>query len=198
MFANRYTVLIDACSLVGVWKRNILLSLADAELFRLRWSQEILIETERAIASILSRRNYSEADAKAHAKKSISIMKIAFPEADVDGYEAYLKFTNELPDPNDKHVLAAALKTRASMLVTENLKDFPSLIVEPLNIEVKTADEFISDAIELDIALSIVALKEMRKRFENPKLTPDEMLTKMESVGLTISASTLRPYREIL
>lgn len=53
MFANRYTALVDACSLVSVWRRNLLLSLAEAEFFRLRWLQPILAEIERAPTKLL-------------------------------------------------------------------------------------------------------------------------------------------------
>ena len=53
MFANRYTAVVDACSLVGTLRRNLLLTLAEAEFFRIRWSEVILDETETAIAAIL-------------------------------------------------------------------------------------------------------------------------------------------------
>lgn len=53
MFANRYTAFIDACTLVSVWRRNLLLTLAEAEFFRVRWSERVLDETERAIARLL-------------------------------------------------------------------------------------------------------------------------------------------------
>ncbi len=198
MFANRYTVFVDACSLASVWKRNILLSLAEYELFRLRWSQEVLNETERAIFKILAKKVNNENDVNNRAKSAVAAMNAAFPEALVEDYDGFLEMGNNLADKDDKHVLAAALKTQAQMLVTENLRHFPATILEPMNIEAKSADEFIADAIELDIALAIPALTKMRKRFNKPYLTADEMLTKMESVGLTITASTLRRYSSIL
>ncbi len=54
MFANRFTVLVDACSLVSALGRNTILSLAEAELFRVRWSEEILRETELALAGMFA------------------------------------------------------------------------------------------------------------------------------------------------
>jgi hypothetical protein len=53
VFANRFTALIDACSLAGALNRDLLLTLAEASFFRLRWSGPILDETERAVARIL-------------------------------------------------------------------------------------------------------------------------------------------------
>lgn len=189
MFANRYTVLVDACSLASVWRRNLLLSLAEAELFRLRWSPDIIAETEKTIAKILQDRE----DHKSRAAAAVAKMVSAFPEAHVYDYQAFLGAAT-LPDKNDQHVLAAALKTRASMLVTENTKDFPSKILSELNLEVKSSDEFIADAVELDPPLAIRAVARMRARFKKPPLTADEMLLRMEGVGLTSAASTLRPY----
>ncbi|GGC16600.1 hypothetical protein GCM10011494_39380 [Novosphingobium endophyticum] len=56
MFANRYTAFIDACTLVSVWRRNLLLTLAEAEFFRVRWSNKVMEETERAIVRLLEER----------------------------------------------------------------------------------------------------------------------------------------------
>lgn len=67
MFANRYTALIDACVLARVLPRNLLLSLAEAGFFRVRWSGPVLDETGRAIAKLLRAQSSSEADAEAMA-----------------------------------------------------------------------------------------------------------------------------------
>lgn len=79
MFANRYTALIDACTLVSVWRRNLLLTLAEAEFFRLRWSEKILSETEGAISHMLKERGLP--DYAVRAKRSVDGMQAAFPEA---------------------------------------------------------------------------------------------------------------------
>lgn len=79
MFANRFTALIDACALVGVLKRNLILSLAEAEFFRLRWSSPILDETERAITEVLTGKG--DAAAVKKAVKARAAMEAAFEEA---------------------------------------------------------------------------------------------------------------------
>ena len=147
MFANRYTALVDACSLVSVWRRNLLLSLAEAEFFRLRWSQTILDETERALAKLHHQRGHSDGDAR--ASKAIAAMTKAFPEAMVDDFAQLLANPLGLPDPNDEHVIAAAVKTQAQAIVTENISDFPADLLDRLNLEARTADEFIADTIAL-------------------------------------------------
>lgn len=151
-------------------------------------------ETEIAITKLLTKR-YD--DAATRSERAVKAMLTAFPEAMVLNHESFLGAAN-LPDPDDQHVLAAALKTRASMIVTENVKDFPSSTLASLNLEAKTADEFIADAVDLDPNLAIGALRDMRQRLKNPNLTSNEMLARMESVGLASAASVLRPFSKLL
>lgn len=99
-----------------------------------------------------------------------------------------------LPDPGDKHVLAAALKTQAAMLVTENLKDFPEATLAPLNIEARSADAFIADTISLDTGRAVAAIRKMRERFNKPEMTAEQLLVAMEAAGLTDTVDVLRPH----
>ena len=196
MFANRYTCIIDACSLAGVLRRNILLSLAEAEFFRVRWSNDILSETEKAIDKILLKRSGDAKDSKRRTKTSVEKMNEAFDEARVEGYEHLLKLGNQLPDKNDAHVLAAAIHTRASMIVTENLKDFPQDILDKYNLEAKNSDEFIADTIELDKGRALTAISTMRLRFNRPELTPRDLLNEMEKSGLIATADSLKTFED--
>lgn len=155
--ADHFTALLDACVLAGALKRNLLLSLAGAELFRPRWSAEILDEMERAIAKITM--------GKADTAKQRSAMECAFPEACVTGYEIYIPLT-DLPDENDRHVLAAAVRTYAQVLVTDNFRDFPMDRVSHFGIEIKSTDEFIADTMTLHMPTAFEAIKKMRVRFK--------------------------------
>lgn len=166
MFANRFTVLVDACSLFSVLRRNLLLSLAEAEFFRVRWSARILDETERAIA-----RSYAEKgreDGAARASKSRVGMERAFEAAEVEGYEALIGGLPALPDPGDGHVIAAAIKARADVIVTENLRHFPASVLATFGMEAKTADAFLADTIDLDIGKAVPAIRLMRERLRRP------------------------------
>lgn len=77
-------------------------------------------------------------------------MEQAFEDATVTSFDKLLCVCDSLPDRNDAHVIAAALKTQAAVIVTDNLKDFPAEIVGPLNMDVRSADDFIADTIALD------------------------------------------------
>lgn len=86
MFANRFTALVDACTLTNALNRNLLLSLAEAGFFRLRWSGQILDETERAIEKIS--RGKGHADAAERAKRARAAMERAFEDAMVSDFHA--------------------------------------------------------------------------------------------------------------
>ena len=110
MFANRFTAFVDACTLAGALKRNLLLSLAEAEFFRIRWSARVLEETEKAMAKIYEKRGTSQNEAAEHGKRARAKMEIAFEDAIVVvGYDHLLPLATNLPDPDD----AAAAQIQA-------------------------------------------------------------------------------------
>jgi predicted nucleic acid-binding protein len=192
LFANRFTALVDACCLAGALTRNLILSLAEAGFFRLRWSDRILDETESAIREILTKRNIP--DAAGRAKKARASMEAAFQEAEVVDYDPFLSIGAGLPDKDDAHVLAAAAKTQAAILVTENLKDFPDETLKPLNLEARSSDTFIADTIALDPGRAVAAIRRMRERLKKPEKTAAQLLLDMEAHGLHQTAAILQPY----
>jgi len=196
LFANRFTAFADACTLASALKRNLLLSLAEAEFFRLRWSISVLDETEAAIEKILSGRGLT--DAGERARRARASMEAAFEDAMVADFDNLLPVAAGLPDPDDHHVLAAAVKTQAAMIVTENLKDFPAAILFPLNMEAKSADTFIVDTIALDTGRAVAAIRRMRERFKKPEKTADLLLLDMEAEGMIETVDLLRPHVESL
>jgi len=196
MFANRFTAVIDACVLCSPLKRNLILSLAEAELYRIRWSEELLDETEKAIAILLNKRGCE--DAGDRAKRARLAMSRAFVEATVADYESMGDKLGKLPDEGDRHVIAAAIKTKADIIVTENLKDFPAKKLASYGMEAKSSDEFIADAIDLSPSRAISAIKTMRDRFNRPEKTPEMFILDMERIGLTLSADQLRDSVELI
>jgi len=160
-----------------------LLSLAEAGFFRVRWSERVLDETEAAIAKVTDAKGLP--DAVVRARTSREAIEEAFPDAAVTGYEVLVAGLGALPDPGDAHVIAAAIKTRAAVIVTENLKDFPAAVLEPLDIEAKSADAFIADTIGLDPGRAVAAVRQMRERFKKPSKTAEVLLLDMEAAAHT-------------
>lgn len=196
MFANRFTVLLDANVLAPLLTRDMLLSLAGADFFRPRWTERIMGETERAIIKMC--RDYGKADPENAARQACGSMNDAFEDAIVTGYEAIESGLTDLPDPGDMHVIAAAIETGASIIVTDNLKDFPATVLGSHGIEAKSANAFLADAIDLKPEKAAKALALMRARFNNPAITAEDLLLKMEARGLGDAADLLRDHASAL
>jgi hypothetical protein len=123
--------------------------------------------------------------------KTVDAMNATFPDANIKGYE---KFINglKLPDPNDRHILAAALKSKSGVIVTFNVKDFPQDYLKNFEIEIQHPDIFVSNLINLDELRANLALTSQVKRLVNPPKTKQEVITTLEKCGLNRSAKLFR------
>lgn len=185
---DRFTAFIDANVLIPALKRNILLSLAHAGLFRARWSETVLKEVEANLPEAAPGMSAET------AQRQRTAIEDAFPEALVEGFEALQLGLEGLPDPKDAHVIAAAKQCGAAVIVTDNLKDFPADRLAPLGIQATRSDAFLADAIDIDMARALSALARMRARFKKPELTPERLLTRMRERGLATVAELLAPH----
>ena len=131
---SAFVALTDTCALFPQSLRDVLLRAAEAELYRVRWSEDILEELRR---NLQKQRGLTEEQ----AQHLLSEMRAAFPEATVTGYGGLVaSMTNH---PEDRHVLAAAVCAGAQVIVTDNLRDFPEAALAPYNIEAWPPDEFL-------------------------------------------------------
>ena len=120
-------------------------------------------------------------------------MNAHFPEANVTGYEPLVNGLT-LPDPDDRHVLAAAIRIKADMIVTDNSKDFPADAMAAFEIETCTADVFLANTIDLFKAEAVRAIRTARERCQNPEMSRDKYLTAMLAKGLIETVGELKPY----
>ena len=142
-----FSAFLDANALVPISLVDTILRCADEELFRPLWSERILSEAHQAIARI----EPSLADSRVEYR--LNRMKAAFPEAMVHNYQS-LEDQIVIPDPDDRHVVAAAYVGSADLIVTNNLKDFPDSVLTQFGLEAVTPDRFLQDM--LDLAPTIV------------------------------------------
>lgn len=169
-------VALDACVLVPQRLSSLLLTFAEEGLFEPRWSEQILIETERALVQKLG-------IDKIKAERRMNAMRSAFPEAMVAGFEP---LEDDLPcHPKDRHVLAATIAIGAETLVTTNLKDFPEDACAALDVAVVDPDTFLLHLLaENEVGCSQAVLREAR-RMRLPAMTGRDVLA-----GLTPLAPT--------
>ncbi|MGC8513198.1 MAG: PIN domain-containing protein [Acidimicrobiales bacterium] len=154
-----FLALLDACVLYPVGVRDLLLSIAERGVYMPYWTDQILGEMERNV--IKDGRASSEAVAAMR-----ELMNAAFPAATIKGYESLIpSMTN---DQKDRHVLAAAVRGNIGLIVTNNTRDFPATACEPYEIEVQTADEFLSYALDHDPPAVICAVWSMSKKADRP------------------------------
>ncbi len=110
--------------------RDVLLEVASTGAYRPFWSAEILDELERTLRTLLGKRGTPPEEADAYLTRILRQMKIVFPDGTVTGWERLVPAI-ELPDPDDRPVVAAVLAGRADVIVTENLVDFPPTFAGP-------------------------------------------------------------------
>jgi hypothetical protein len=118
-------------------------------------------------------------------------MDKAIPDALVTGYE-HLIDSIELPDRNDRHVLAAAIRSGASVIVTLNLADFPSHALRNFRIEAQHPDDFVLALLETFPDLVLEAARTHRASLKNPPKTEDEYLAELDDQGLAKSVGEIR------
>lgn len=180
----QYTAVLDANVLYPALLRNVLLSLADADLYSAKWSAHIRDEWTR---SLLRDRPGMETQIAAAAQA----MEEAIPDCLVSGYEHLIEGL-ELPDPDDRHVLAAAIAGHADAIVTWNERDFPKEILDPFGIEIQTPDEFVLNQLMLEKVTALAALKRMRERLARPQYDAQTLVSLLEKRGLPQTAAHLR------
>lgn len=99
-----------------------------------------------------------------------------------------------LPDPDDRHVVAAAIRGRADVIVTANMRDDPAETLAPLGIEVQRPDEFVLHLLDLAPGIVAEAARNHRESLKHPPKTVDEYLNRLEAQGLTQTVSVLREH----
>lgn len=180
-----FTAVYDACVLYPAPLRDFLMQLAIADLFRARWTDEIHNEW---IGNVLKNRSDLTLEQLSRTK---NLMNANVRDCVVTGYEAIISGL-QLPDPGDRHVLAAAIRCNASVIVTFNLKDFPEQALAPYGVEAQHPDEFILHLLDLNPATICAAAETQRSRLKNPPKTVDEYLDTLLKQGLPQSVSALR------
>lgn len=170
----RYTAVLDACVLVPVALADTLLRVAEKGLYRPLWSQRILGEAQDAVEEI-----HPGTD----AAKRFASMREAFDDALVTGWEE-LEPGIHLPDEDDRHVVAAAVRGGAQGIITANAKDFPAAALEPLGLEAVHPDDFLLDQLDLSPPTLLQVIREQAAHTRRPPLTPRDMATLLGRAGV--------------
>lgn len=178
----RFTCVLDTNVLFPLDVRDLLLWFAYYELYTPKWSKHIFDEWE----DVMRRKGIEPEE----VLKRINRVKEAFPDALVENYEPLIK-TLQLPDEKDRHVLAAAIKTNANLIVTNNLKDFPADYLSTFGLTAKDADDFMTDIIDLNPEKAIAAFRELVLHRRAPDQDEYQVLDKLRKNNLKATADYL-------
>jgi len=188
---SSYTALLDANVLYPAPIRDLLLQLAVTDVYKARWSADIHREW---IDNLLANEPHRD---RAKLERTRDLMNRATRDALVTGYESLIP-SLQLPDENDRHVLAAAIVGRCDVIVTVNLKDFPESALAPFAIDAQHPDEFLCNHLNLAQGLFCTSVQKIRARLKNPPCSTDEYLQTLTRNGLVATAAELRPFAELL
>lgn len=188
---DRITAVLDACVLYPAPLRDLLLHLALEDLFQPRWTEAIHEEWMRAVLETRPdlRREQLE--------RTRDLMNAHAADSLVVGYEELIPGL-DLPDPADRHVLAAAIHCGAEAIITFNLKHFPAAALATHGISAIHPDEFVGkllDAAPLEVC---AAARRQRLSLKRPPKTVDEFLETLGRQGLPTTVQRLRAMADLL
>lgn len=185
------TALLDANVLYPAPLRDLLMHLATARLYRARWSAQIHEEWIRNL--LINRPDLT----RKQLESTRDMMNSAVPAGLVAGYERWMPEL-ELPDADDRHVLAAAIEGGADMIVTFNIRDFPASALKPWGIVAQRPDEFIQGLMDADEDRVILAVKRQRAFLKKPSKIVEEHLQTLEEQRLPNTVARLRLRKDEL
>ena len=176
---------LDASVLYPVSLRNLFMRLTLNGLFQARWSAQVHEEWIRAVLR----------DRPDLPRERLLQVRDAMDEhADdclITGYESLMGGL-DLPDVNDRHVLAAAIVAHADVIVTHNLRHFPSVVLDRYGIEAQHPDEFVRSLLDLSPVLVTDAVRDQQTSLTRPPMTMHDMLALFERAGLIRTVIELR------
>jgi predicted nucleic acid-binding protein len=185
---QRQTVLLDANVLYPAPLRDVLLQLAVADLFRARWTEDIHREWIEALLAKEAQRD------RAILERTRHLMDKAIPDCLVTDYEKLIPDLT-LPDPNDRHVLAAAIIGQCDIIITQNLKDFPQETLSVYEIEVQAPDPFLRQLLGLEPLIFCECIRKIRARLKNPPFSTSDYLSILRQQGLRTTVEALEPFQ---
>lgn len=191
MRSSSFTAVYDACVLYPAPLRDFLMWLGLSGCFRARWSLRIHEEWKRNLLKNRPDLTIEQLD------RTSGLMDRAIPDALVTGHEPLIPGL-ALPDPDDAHVLAAAIRCNASVIVTFNEKDFPVHALQPFGIDAQHPDVFVENLFDLDPAAVVAAARRQRQQLVHPLIDVDRYLDILLKQGLTRTAKELSTFRTVL
>lgn len=179
-------VVYDACVLHPAPLRDLLVRLGREHLCQVKWTRRILDECFHSIL-----RGRPDLSAKQLARSRM-LLESALMDGEVTDSEYLIETLTDMPDPADRHVVAAAVRCGAQVIVTRNLKDFPSRVLGLHGMRALSPDEFVLALLDLDLEAVVQVVRAQASALRHPPLRPAEILDRLHLNGLPRSVARLR------
>ncbi|WHU82377.1 PIN domain-containing protein (plasmid) [Pantoea agglomerans pv. betae] len=186
-----YPVVLDACVLYPSFLRDLLIRLGLTGLYQPKWSATIEDEWQR---NLLANRTDLTPE---QIQRTAALMNTAVPDAMITGFEPLIDSV-DLPDVDDRHVVAASVRSNSEIIVTFNLKDFPAPALNAFGIEALHPDDFVMDLFDLNRALVLSAVTTQRSNLRRPPMSVDEYLEALLRQGMAQTVKELSMYRLLI
>jgi predicted nucleic acid-binding protein len=180
-------VVLDACTLYPAALRDVLMRLALHQLIRARWTDAIHEEWIEAV--LRDRQDLT----RERLQRTRELMDLHAEGSLVTGYERRMQDL-ELPDMDDRHVLAAAIEAEADIILTWNLRDFPEPVLASHGIQAETPDNLLSRLFESRRDDLIPVLRQARLSLKQPTVSAFEYLESLRRQGLSRTCTLLEPF----
>lgn len=180
-------VIFDACILYPFHLRNIIVQAAVDRLVEARWTDRIHDEWMRNLAANVPTMPIER------LQITRCLMNAVLPDAMVARYEDHIP-TVKLPDPGDRHVVAAAIATGAAIILTWNVRDFPTAELKKHGLHCQTPDTFLADLYDKVPALTIASLANARRNLNKSRVSRAEFIEILEGQKLAITARRLKMH----
>lgn len=188
---SKLVVVYDACVLYPAPLRDLLIHLAMTNLFQAKWTNQIHDEWMRNV--LLNRPDLK----LAQLERTKALMNAHIRGCLVTGYERLIPKL-KLPDPDDRHVLAAAVRSESSFIITYNLKDFPQKSLAQYAIKAEHPDRFLEQLISIDQATVLHAIQKLRANLKNPPLNTTQYLAVLAKQSLPKTVKELERLSNLL
>jgi hypothetical protein len=178
-----YSVVVDACVLYPQILRDLLLNLAGTGLFHARWTERI---NQEWVKKLLSK----NPDRRVQVLRTLELVNRTVEDCLITGYE-HLVESVVLSDPDDRHVVAAALAGGVDVIATCNLAYFPADVLSRLGLEAQNPGDFVASMVGVGGDLACDAIKAMRERYTKPPMSAGDYIASIKAKGLVKTGSLL-------
>lgn len=182
-------VVLDACVLYPPSLRDLLLTLATLDAFEVRWSAEILEELTRNVLA-----DNPDIEPDVFVSHTIGAMIRAFPEASVTIDPGLVDHMDN--EPKDRHVAAVAVGARAQAVVTLNVRDFRSQVLNQAAVAVLTPGDLVNNVLAEAPEIVVTAVDHLASRWVNPSRSAESIIDLL-SVHPTMREPMARLRREV-